>query len=54
MKPSMIALGLLFTASCGGSTEENAAKDRAASKATWALVLKVDGADVRARCGCGH
>jgi hypothetical protein len=46
MKPALLA-SLLFLAACGGSDEENASKDHAAAKATWALVLKVDGADVR-------
>jgi hypothetical protein len=46
MRHASIA-AILFLAACGGSTEENAAKDREAAKATWALVLKVDGADVR-------
>lgn len=40
-------LSLLLAAGCGGSDEENAKKDHAAAKATWAVVLKVDGADVR-------
>lgn len=40
------ALALLL-ASCGGSEEETMTKDLAASKATWALQLRVDGADVR-------
>jgi hypothetical protein len=43
----MLALGLLCVAGCGGSDEVAAAKDREASKASWAMVLKVDGADVR-------
>ena len=47
MSRLIIVLGLLCTAGCLGSDEEYAAKDREASKATWALVLKVDGADVR-------
>ena len=48
MSRLIIVLGLLCTAGCLGSSEEEyAAKDREASKATWALVLKVDGADVR-------
>lgn len=42
-----LSILLLLAASCGGSEEENAAKDRAAAQATWALVLKVDGAEVR-------
>lgn len=42
----LIALFLL--AGCGGgSEEEDVAKDRAASAAHWAVILKVDGADVR-------
>ena len=40
-------LPILLLAGCGGSEEEDAAKDRAASQATWAVILKVDGADVR-------
>jgi hypothetical protein len=43
----MLALGLLCAAGCGLSEEADAAKDRESSKATWALVLKVDGADVK-------
>jgi len=47
MRRSIAALALL-AASCGGSSdEETAAKDRAAAAATWAVVLKIDGADVR-------
>ena len=46
MRLLMIALGLLCAAGCGMSEEAAAAKDRESSKATWALVLKVDGADV--------
>lgn len=42
----MLALSLLCIAGCGVSEEAAAAKDRESSKATWALVLKVDGADV--------
>jgi hypothetical protein len=38
---------LILLAACGGSEEEEAAKDRAAAQATWAVTLKVDGADVR-------
>jgi hypothetical protein len=44
----VIAAGFaLFLAACGGGSEESAAKDRAAAMATWAVVVKVDGADVR-------
>jgi hypothetical protein len=43
----ILALGLLCAAGCGVSEEAAAAKDRESSKATWALVLRVDGADVR-------
>lgn len=42
-----IALLLPLLAACGGSDEENAQKDRQAAMASWAVVLKVDGADVR-------
>jgi len=42
----IVALSLLCAAGCGVSEEAAAAKDRESSKATWALVLKVDGADV--------
>lgn len=41
-----LAVLALLLASCN-TEEESAAKDREASKATWAVVLKVDGADVR-------
>jgi hypothetical protein len=41
------SLWLILLSACGGSEEEDAAKDRAASMAGWAAVLKVDGADVR-------
>jgi len=47
MSRLMLALGLLCLAGCGGSDEVAAANDRAAAKASWALVLKVDGADMR-------
>ena len=47
MRLLMLALGLLCTAGCGLSEEAAAAKDRESSKATWALVLRVDGADVK-------
>ena len=44
-RPLVLAL---LAAGCDFSTEEeNVAKDRAASMATWAVILKVDGADVR-------
>jgi len=46
MRPLTAAL-LMTLASCGGNDEEKAAKDRAAAAANWALILKVDGADVR-------
>lgn len=46
MMRRFIPLLPLILAACG-SDEESAAKDRAASQAGWALVLKVDGADVR-------
>jgi hypothetical protein len=42
-----IATSALLLASCGGSEEETVAKDRAAAAATWAMILKIDGADVR-------
>jgi hypothetical protein len=42
----MLALSLLSAAGCGMSDEAAAAKDRESSKATWALVLRVYGADV--------
>ena len=47
MRLLMLALTLLCAAGCGMSEEASAAKDRESSKATWALVLKVDGADVK-------
>ena len=47
MRVLMLALTLLCAAGCGMSDEAAAAKDRESSKATWALVLKVSGADVR-------
>jgi len=43
----LLALSLLFAAGCGMSDEAAAAKDRESSMASWALVLKVDGADVK-------
>lgn len=42
----LAALTLLL-ASCMDSEEETARKDREESKKTWAIVVKVDGADVR-------
>src|SRR5437660_863974 len=47
MRLMMIAISLLCAVGCGMSAEAAAAKDRESSKATWALVLRVDGADVR-------
>jgi hypothetical protein len=54
MRGSFLALGLalaggssLLTTSCMGSEEEEANQAHAAAKATWCIVLKVDGADVR-------
>ena len=47
MRLMMIALSLLCALGCGISEEAAAAKDRESSKAAWALVLRVDGADVR-------
>jgi hypothetical protein len=41
----------LLTASCGGSSEENMAKEVAASKATWLLTVNVDGAEVKLPLG---
>jgi hypothetical protein len=46
MRRSIVVLCLLL-ASCGGSSEENAAKDVAASKPTWLLTMTVDGAEVK-------
>ena len=46
MRLLMLALSLLCAAGCGMSEEASAAKDRESSKATWSLVLRVDGADV--------
>src|SRR4029077_907023 len=43
----MLALSLVCAAGCGMSDEAGAAKDRESSMASWALVLKVDGADVK-------
>ena len=47
MRLLMLVLGLLCAVGCGLSEEAAAAKDRESSKATWALVLRVDGADVK-------
>src|SRR5206468_9940109 len=47
MRLLMLALSLLCAVGCGISEEAAAAKDRESSKAAWALVLRVDGADVR-------
>src|SRR5207245_10080302 len=47
MRLLMLALTLLCAPGCGISEEAAAAKDCESSKATWALVLRVDGADVR-------
>ena len=46
MRRLMAALSLLCAAGCGASEEVAATKDRESSKATWALVLRVDGTDV--------
>ena len=43
----LLALSLLCAAACGMSDEAAAAKDRESSMASWALILKVDGADVK-------
>jgi hypothetical protein len=43
----LLALSLLCAAGCGMSDEAAAAKDRESSMASWALLLKVDGADVK-------
>lgn len=43
----LLALGLLCATGCGMSDEAAAAKSRESSTASWALVLKVDGADVK-------
>ena len=47
MRLLVLALTLLCAAGCSMSEEEAAAKDRESSKATWALVLRIDGGDVR-------
>lgn len=47
MRIPMLALSLLCAAGCGMSDEAAAAKARESSKATWALVLQVGGADVK-------
>jgi len=41
----LVLVGLL--AACGGSEEQQASQAHATAKATWAFVLKVDGAEVR-------
>ena len=46
MRRLMVALSLLCAAGCGASEEVAVAKDHESSKATWALVLRVDGTDV--------
>lgn len=38
---------LLLLAACGEGSEEDAAKDRAAAAARWALVFTLDGAEVK-------
>ncbi len=43
----LLALGLLCAAGCGMSDEAAAAKDRESSMASWALILRVDGVDVK-------
>jgi hypothetical protein len=43
----LLALSLLFAAGCGMSDEAAAAKDHESSMASWALILRVDGADVK-------
>ena len=43
----LLAVSLLFAAGCGMSDEAAAAKARDSSMASWALVLKVDGAEVK-------
>jgi hypothetical protein len=47
MKRSTALFALLLASCGGGSEEESAAKDHAAAAATWAVILKIDGADVR-------
>jgi hypothetical protein len=47
MRQLIVAAILLGAAGCGVSDELAAAKDRESAKATWAMVLRVDGADVR-------
>ena len=47
MRLLIAVLALLCAAGCGVSEEAAAAKDREASQATWAMVLKVNGADVK-------
>src|SRR4029453_11466961 len=43
----LLALSLLCAAGCGMSDEAAAAKDRESSMASWALILRVDGAAVK-------
>lgn len=43
----MPAILLLLLAACGEGSEADAMKDRAAAAANWALVFKLDGADVK-------
>ncbi|MBV8882049.1 MAG: hypothetical protein JO332_18985 [Planctomycetaceae bacterium] len=46
MRTPIIGVLLLLSA-CGGGSEADAKKDRAASMATWALLFPLDGAEVR-------
>jgi hypothetical protein len=46
MRQSTAILALLLASCGGGGSEADAAKDRAAAAASWAIVVKVDGADV--------
>src|SRR5262245_32883670 len=43
----LLALSFLCAAGCSMSDEAAAAKDRDSSMASWALILKVDGSDVK-------
>jgi hypothetical protein len=47
MRKSTAVLALLLTSCGGGESEETIAKDRAAAAANWAVIVKVDGADVK-------
>jgi hypothetical protein len=47
MRRLIVAVSLLCAAGCGASEELAAANDRESAKATWAMVLRVDGAEVR-------